>query len=99
MRKKTNIKQGHLIQTLKVPYGLAEGGACRGAKTRKHLEDALGSKYCTFDTALFFSSIKDIFSDICATNADDTLHPGGPKYFKLTKPTEAKFIHNGREQK
>jgi hypothetical protein len=64
---------GQILKLLRPLYGLADSGDYWGRTLSNHMRKDLGMESTTGDPALFFKSIEEKLSGLCATYADDTL--------------------------
>jgi hypothetical protein len=88
---------GQLLKLLRPLYGLADSGDYCGRTLSNHLRKDLGMESTTGDPALFFKTIGNKLSGLCATYVDDTLQAGDQTFVKLSEQRQGRFQCQPRE--
>jgi hypothetical protein len=88
---------GQLLKLLRPLYDLADSGEYWGRTLSNHLRKDLGMKSTNGHHALFFKSIEEKLSGLCATYVDYTLQAGDQKFVELSELIQRRFQCQPRE--
>jgi hypothetical protein len=95
--KEFSMGPGQLLKLLRPPYGLADSGDYWWRTLSNHLRKNLGMESTTGVPALFFKSIEETLSGLCATYVDDTLQAGDKRFVELSELKQRRFQCRPRE--